>query len=85
MQWNLHNIANILNEDKNCELDNLALEIAKCHNDNTKMYQAVKFINRKPLENVMTHDKAGRNVTEPNAKYNITRDHLKAYFKDPKE
>ena len=49
------------------------------------MYQAVKFINRKPLENVMTHDKAGRNVTEPNAKYNITRDHLKAYFTDPKE
>ena len=67
----LHDIANMLNEDTNRELDNLASEIDKCHNDNTKMYQAIKFINRKPLQNLMVHGKAGRNVTELNAVYNI--------------
>ena len=35
------------------KLDNLALEIDKCHNDNTKMYQAIKFINTKPLQNLI--------------------------------
>ena len=51
MQSNVivHDIANMLNEDKNRELDNLASEIDKCHNDNTKIYQAVTLINRKPL------------------------------------
>ena len=49
------------------------------------MYQAIKFINRKPLQNVMAHDRAGRNTTEPNAVYNIIRDHIKAHFNDPKE
>ena len=29
----LHDIDNILNEDKNRELDDLASEIGKCHND----------------------------------------------------
>ena len=67
----LHDIANMLNEDTNRELDNLASEIDKFHNDNTKMYQAIKFINRKPLQNLMVHGKAGRNVTELNAVYNI--------------
>ena len=81
----LHDIANILNEDKNCELDNLALEIDKCRNDTTKMYQVVKFNDRKPLENLMTSDKAGRNVTEPNAVYNIIIYHFKSHFKDQRE
>ena len=76
----LHDIVNMLNEDKNREHDNLASEIDKCHNDNTKMYQAVKCINRKPLQNLMVHDKAGRNLTEPNAVYHIIRDHFKAHF-----
>ena len=58
----LLDIANISNEGKNCSLDNLASEIDKCHNDNTKMYQAIKFIKRKPLQNLIVHDKAGRNV-----------------------
>ena len=49
----LHDIAKMLNEDMNCELDNLASEINKYHNDNTKMDQAIKFINRKLLENLM--------------------------------
>ena len=31
---------NILNENKNCELDNLASEIDKYHYDNAKLYQA---------------------------------------------
>ena len=81
----LHDIASILNEDMNREIDNLASEIDKCHDDNTKMYQAIKFINRKPLQNLIVHDKTGRNVTEPNAVYNIIRDYFKAYFSDPKE
>ena len=63
---------------KICEVDNPASEIYKCHNDNTKMYQAIKFINRKPLQNFMVHEKAGRNVTEPNTVYNIIRDQFKA-------
>ena len=81
----LHDITNILNEDKNRELDNLAPEIDKCHNDNTKMYRAIKFINRKPLQNLIVHDKAGRNVTESNTVYKIIRDHFKAQFNDPTE
>ena len=42
-------------------------ETDKCYNDDTKMYQTIKFINRKPLQNLMVHDEAGRNVTESNA------------------
>ena len=49
------------------------------------MYQAIKFINRKALEYLMVHDKAGRNFTEPNAIYNIIKEHFKAHFNDPKE
>ena len=49
------------------------------------MYQAIKFINRKPLQNLMVHGKGGRNVTKPNAVNNIIRDHFKAHFNDPKE
>ena len=81
----LHDIANVLNEDKNRKLDNLASEIDKCHNDNTKMYQEIKFINRKPLQNLIVHNKSGRNVKEPNAVYNIIRDHFKAHFNDLNE
>ena len=49
----------ILHDIANCELDNLPSEIDKCHNGNTKMYQAVKFIKQKPLQNLMVYDKAG--------------------------
>ena len=49
------------------------------------MYQVVKFNDRKPLENLMTSDKAGRNVTEPNAVYNIIIYHFKSHFKDQRE
>ena len=80
----LHDIANILSEHKNRERDNLASEIDKYHNDNTKMYQVIKFTNRKPLQNLIVHDKAGRNVAEPNAICNIIRDYFKAHFIDPK-
>ena len=45
----LHDIANMLSEDKNRELDILASEIDKYHTDDTKLYQAVKFTNTKPL------------------------------------
>ena len=63
----LHDTANILNEDKNHELGNLASKIDKCNNDNPKMYQATKFVNRKSLKAPIVHDKFDRNVTEPNA------------------
>ena len=62
-----------------------ASEIDKCHNDNTKTYQAVKFINRKPLQNLMVHDKAGRSVTKLNAVCKIIRDHFKEHFNNLKE
>ena len=81
----LHDIANISNEGKNRSLENLASEIDKCHNDNTKMYQAMKFIKRKPLQNLIVHDKAGRNVREPNSVYSIIIDQFKAYFIDQEE
>ena len=42
----IHDIANILNEDKYREFDNLASKIGKCHNDNTQMYQVTKFIDK---------------------------------------
>ena len=62
---------------------NQASETDKCHNNNTKLYQAIKFMNRKPLRNLI-RDKSGRNVTKPNAVYNI-RDHFKAHINDLKE
>ena len=61
----------MLNKEKNRELDNLASEIDKRHNDNTKIYQAVKFITGKPLQYLMVHENASRNITEPNVVYNI--------------
>ena len=64
---------------------NQASETDKCHNDSTKLYQAIKFINRKPLQNLIVHDKSGRNVTKPNAVYNIIRDHFKTHINDLKE
>ena len=57
----------------------------KCHNDNTKMYQEIRFINRKPLQSLVVHGKAGTNVTEPKAVYNIIRHHFRAHFNDPIE
>ena len=33
----------------------------------------------------MVQDKAGRNVTKPNAIYSIIRDHFKSHFNDSKE
>lgn len=45
----------------------MASEIEKFYNGNFRMYQTIKFINRKPLQNLMVHDEAGRNVTESNA------------------
>ena len=81
----LHDITNRLNGDNVLELDNLALEIGKCHNDNTKMYRVIKFINSKTLQNLMVHVKADRNVTEPDAVYNIIKNHFKAHFSHPKE
>ena len=77
----LHDIANIFSQDKNRKLDNLVSAIDKCH----KTYQTTKFINKKPLQNLIVHDKAGRNVTEPNAICSIIGDHFKAHFKDPNE
>ena len=52
---------------------------------NIKTYWTIKFINRKPPQNLIVHGKAGRNVAEPNTVYNIHRDHFKAHFNDPKE
>lgn len=61
----------------------MASEIEKFYNGNFRMYQTIKFINRKLLQNLMVHGKPGRNVTETNAR-NV-RDHFKACFNDPKE
>ena len=52
----LHDIANVLNEEKNRELDKLVSEIDKRLSDNTKLYHAMKFIKRKPLQNLIVHD-----------------------------
>ena len=45
----LHDIAKILNKERSHKFVNLASGTDKCYNDNTKMHQAIKFINRKPL------------------------------------
>ena len=73
-----HDTANVLNEEKNREIDNLTSEIDKCHNDNTKIYQEIKFINKKHLQNLLVHSKAGINVTTPNVVYSIIRKHFKS-------
>ena len=49
------------------------------------MYQAIKFFNRKPLQNVMVHSKTGENVAEPNAVYNIIADHFKVHYCESQE
>ena len=85
----LHDIANMLNEGKNRELVNVASEIDKCHNDKHQNILDNQIYQQKTptKSNLSTENlrKAGRNVTEPNAVYNIIRDHFKAHFNDPKE
>ena len=81
----LHNIANILNDDKNRELDQIATHIDDNFYNNTKMYQAVKLLKRKPIQNQSIHDKHGRNITDPNEVYIIIREHFKSHFTDPNE
>ena len=81
----LHNIANILNEEKNRELDQMATNIDANYHNNTKMYQAVKLLKRKPIQNPFIHDKNGRNVTKPNEIHDIIREHFQSHFNDPKE
>ena len=49
---------------KNIELDQLATSIDN-YRDNTKMYQAVKTLKRKPIQNATVHDNKGRTIMEP--------------------
>ena len=80
-----NNIANILNKDKNRELDQVATHIDEHFHANTKMYQAVKLLNRKSMQNPFVHDKHGRNVTDPIEVCNIIREHFRSHFTDPNE
>ena len=48
--------------------------------DHAKMYQAVKFVNRKPLENTFVHDEKGRCVTNKQSMYTIINQHFKEHF-----
>ena len=57
----------MLNKHKNRKIDNLASEIDTCHNDNTTVYQAIKYINRKAPQHLLVRDKDSRNLTEPKA------------------
>ena len=70
----------MLNEDKNRELDILATMI-----NVTMITSKCTKLSNLSTENLVVHDKAGRNVTEPIVIYNIIRDHFKAHFNDPKE
>ena len=75
----LHEISKKLNEDKNNELDQIAEKIDKSK-DNTKMYQAVKQLKRKPLQNANLIDDNGKSVTDPDKIYNIIRNHFKSHL-----
>ena len=68
---------------KNIELDQLATSIDN-YRDNTKMYQAVKTLKRKPIQNATVHDNKGRTITEPTEIYKTIREHFQTHFNEDK-
>ena len=63
------------------EIDEKIKEIDELH-DESKMFRAVKALNRKKFENPFVHDKDGKNITNPNEIYRTVRNHFKNHFYD---
>ena len=64
---------------KEREVDKIVEEIDSVKDD-ARMYQAVRFLNKKPPENTFVHDKQGRCVTNKQSMYHIINDHFKKHF-----
>ena len=63
------------------EIDEKIKEIDELH-DESKMFRAVKALNRKKFENPFVHNKDGKNITNPNEIYRTVRNHYKNHFYD---
>ena len=63
------------------EIDEKIKEIDELH-DESKMFRAVKALNRKKFENPFVHDKDGKNITNPNEIYRTVSNHFKNHFYD---
>ena len=61
------------------EVDEIVANIDNAKDD-ARMYQAVKYLHRKPPENSFVHDNKGRCVTNKQSMYNIINEHFKSVF-----
>ena len=77
----LHEIAKILIDEKNKEIEEKLREIDNM-SDSTKMFKVLKTLERKQYENPYVHDEHGKCVSNPTQIYNIVRNHFKSHFFD---
>ena len=61
------------------EVDNIVSNIDSVQDD-ARMFQAVRYLNRKPPENTFIHDKQGRCVTNKQSMYKIINEHFRNHF-----
>ena len=48
------------------------------------MYQAVKTLKGKPIQNATVHDNKGRTITEPTEIYKTIQEHFQTHFSEDK-
>eukprot|EP00112_Aurelia_sp_Birch-Aquarium-sp1_P006574 Seg1722.4 transcript_id=Seg1722.4/GoldUCD/mRNA.D3Y31 product="Craniofacial development protein 2" protein_id=Seg1722.4/GoldUCD/D3Y31 len=78
----MHEIRNILNEERNKKIFDDIENIEKYENQSTKMYQAVRTIKKmKPKKPLIINSKEGKTTNE-NKQVKIIREHFKNFFAD---
>ena len=75
----LKQMKSIANQSRDEEIDKIVEEIDEVMND-TKMFKAVKALNRKKHENPFVHNKDGAAVTNTQEIYSVVEEHFKQYF-----
>ena len=78
----MHQIQNKIHENQEKEIDKVITEIEETK-DNTKMYKAIKLLNRKPYENPYINDEEGKRITNEQDMYEAIRNHFQQHFFDP--
>ena len=64
------------------EIDKIINEV-ESSKDDARMFQAVKFLNKKKAENTFVHDKEGKSVTNKQTMYSIINQHFKEHLQKP--
>ena len=67
-------------ERREREIDMIVGNIDSAKDDDARMFQAVRYLNRKPPENTFVHDKQGRCVTNKQSMYILINEHFKNHF-----